>query len=262
MRKLFIVMFLAVILPQVSFAEVPNFAITPHQSSYKDFRFSVEYIKQHDKHEILTVVISVVPSNRNKIDQDGYIQIWHNKKFVYSSSVHRTEKDSIPYRLRQKLQDNNKILFTFNINPDCINGSWFNYQIFSDDGSVEMNCIIKLKDFIEVTNGRQITSFDSRPGVQAQGKHEYMYVKSSGRKVGFSALEFERIARRYAKDNKLPFNFKRAEKNIWIRTDGLPVIADVYFSHGLGEPVLHIEIDKDGNVTKHNIAIGIDRTGK
>jgi hypothetical protein len=258
MRKLLIVTFLVVFLSQASFADVLPFSITPKQSNYKDFRFTVEYLEQH---EIVTVVISVVPGNRKKIEQDGYIQISNNNKFVFSNVVHRSEKISIPYKLRQKFRDSNEILFIFNINPDYINGSWFKYLIYSNDGSVERNCIIKLKDFIEVTDDRRITSFDSRPGVQAQGKHEYMYVKSSGRKVGFSALEFERIARNYAKDNKLTFNFKRADKSIWIRTDGSPVIADVYFSHGLGEPVLRIEIDKDGNVIKHNIAIGIDRNG-
>ena len=28
--------------------------------------------------------------------------------------------------------------------------SWFNYQVLRDDGSVEMNCLIELVDFIEV----------------------------------------------------------------------------------------------------------------
>jgi hypothetical protein len=102
---------------------------------------------------------------------------------------------------------------------------------------------------------------DGRPGVQAQGAHEYMFVKSSGRKVGFSALEFEQIARQYAEQQRLQFQFEGTEKMIWIRTDGSPIIADVYFIAALGEPSLHIEIDRDGKVKGHNIQTYVCGTG-
>lgn len=68
-----------------------------------------------------------------------------------------------------------------------------------------------------------------------------MFVKSSGSKVGFSALELEWIARGYADAQKLQFQFEGTEQVIWIRTDGSPIIADVYFMAALGKPSLHIE---------------------
>jgi len=150
--KLFINLFLALILLPSSFAEVPQFIITPKQSSYKDFQFAVEFEKQklmHNQFELYTVAISIVPGNRKKIVRDGYISIWNDGKFVYSSSLHKKTKDFLPITLKQKLTRRNIVLFTFDINPDYIEGSWFNYQIFRDDTKVEMNCVIYLKDFIE-----------------------------------------------------------------------------------------------------------------
>jgi hypothetical protein len=81
-----------------------------------------------------------------------------------------------------------------------------------------------------------------------------MFVSSSGSKVGFSALELEQIARCYAEAQKVQFQFEGTEKTIWIRTDGSPIIADVYFFAALGKPSLHIEIDRDGKVKRHKIA--------
>jgi hypothetical protein len=101
--------------------------------------------------------------------------------------------------------------------------------------------------------GGEAPSFDSRPGVQTQGPHEYMFVKASGSKVGFSALELEQIARRYNQVQKAPFQLDGTEKMIWIRTDGSPILADVYFFGNIGKPSLHIEIDHDGTVSRYKI---------
>ena len=101
--------------------------------------------------------------------------------------------------------------------------------------------------------GCSAPKFDRRPGVQAQGTHEYMFVKSSGNKVGFSALELEQIARSYAEAQKVQFQLEGTEKTIWIRTDGSAIIADVYFFGALGKPSLHVEIDRDGKVKRCKI---------
>ena len=84
-----------------------------------------------------------------------------------------------------------------------------------------------------------------------------MFVASSGKKAGFSALEFKEIALTYARQRKLAFDFKNTECTIWIHTDGSRAIASVTFMAGMGDPVLEVRIDKDGKVTDHSIGIAV-----
>jgi hypothetical protein len=94
---------------------------------------------------------------------------------------------------------------------------------------------------------------DSRLGVQSKGEHEYMFVGGDGQKAWYSALELERIAKAYAKSKKLAFEFEGTEKNIWVNTDGGKVLAEVWFSSGVGRPALQIQIGRKGDVLKHKI---------
>jgi hypothetical protein len=66
-------------------------------------------------------------------------------------------------------------------------------------------------------------------------------------------LELERIAKAYAKSKKLAFEFEGTDKNIWVNTDGVKVLAEVWFSSGVGRPALQIQIGRKGNVLKHKI---------
>ena len=98
---------------------------------------------------------------------------------------------------------------------------------------------------------------DHRVGVLKSAPGEYMFVASSGKKAGFSALEFKEIALTYARQRKLAFDFKNTECTIWIHTDGSRAIASVTFMAGMGDPVLEVRIDKDGKVTDHSIGIAV-----
>jgi hypothetical protein len=97
------------------------------------------------------------------------------------------------------------------------------------------------------------TDFTGHTGVQNQGAGEYMFVQTSGKKMGYSALELDRIARTYVMDNKVPFDLQDTARNIWVQTDGSPVIAKVFFSGGTGRPVLQVDIDREGSVKRHLI---------
>jgi hypothetical protein len=80
-----------------------------------------------------------------------------------------------------------------------------------------------------------------------------MFVRSSGQKVGFSALEFEQLARAYAQQKKLPFDLEGAQKTIWVDTRGSKIIARAYFDLPSGQ-ILVVEIDRDGRVADHTVA--------
>ena len=40
---------------------------------------------------------------------------------------------------------------------------------------------------------------------------------------------------------------------VWVKTDGGRVLANVFYSSGLGQPVLHVAINRKGRVIHHYI---------
>src|ERR1041385_3412328 len=96
--------------------------------------------------------------------------------------------------------------------------------------------------------GCSSSRFPTRFGVQEQEPHEFMFVSGDGTKEWYSGLEFDRIARRYAEEQRLTFDFEGTSRAVWIHTGGGRVLADVYYSSGLGKPTLHIAINRHGQV--------------
>ncbi len=97
----------------------------------------------------------------------------------------------------------------------------------------------------------------TRLGVKDKGEHEHMFISADGPKEWYSALELERIARGYVESKKADFRFEGAELNIWVNTDGGKVLADVYWSRGIGKPSLHVEIGRNGKPIRYDIKIAI-----
>lgn len=161
---------IALLLSQTSFAEIPDFYVTPHKLSYDDFRFAVDFENRHLMHnqfEIYTIAISVIPGSRKTIRLDGYLEVWQDNTFVYGSTLQPAKHNSISITLRQKIKDPNAIVFLFDLNPHYITKSWFNYQIVNDDGSVQMNCVIRLGDFIPPSETNEKNQIGNRPGACA-----------------------------------------------------------------------------------------------
>ncbi len=138
-------------------AEVPNFKITPKQAQYKDVAFQVLFEEQklmHDQWKSYSVVVCVSPGKRTVLYKEGYIEVWGCKQFIYSSSLPRTTADMLPDNLKRQIKAKEPILFWFSINPEFARESRFIYQVLRDDGSVEMNCVIELKEFVKLPNHR------------------------------------------------------------------------------------------------------------
>lgn len=143
--------FLILALASASPAEVPDFPINPKQTRYRDFSFAVRHEKRkltHSQFEIYRVLVSIIPGKRKELDREAYIEVWNDKEFVYSSTIPKTTPDSVSVNMRKTVPATDSMLFSFDINPKFVKKTWFNYQILRDDGSVEMNCIIHLDDFL------------------------------------------------------------------------------------------------------------------
>jgi hypothetical protein len=85
---------------------------------------------------------------------------------------------------------------------------------------------------------------------------EYVMVQGPNGKTWFSGHQLISIAGHYAEEQKLDFEFEGTEKIVWVNAGG-PVRADVYFSSGMGDPILHIAIDKYGRVIRHDIGTSV-----
>jgi hypothetical protein len=93
----------------------------------------------------------------------------------------------------------------------------------------------------------------TRHDVHESEPQEFMFVSADGKKEWYSALEFDRIARRHAAEQKLPFDFEGTKPMVWVKTDGDRVLANVFYSSGLGQPALHVAINRKGRVIHHHI---------
>lgn len=133
--------------------EVPDFNITRAKPNYKDFAFQVGFEQwklMHDQFQIYNIVIAVKHEERKHIHPEGYVEVWGDKTFIYSCSVPQTTEDSLGLRLKKTIETENAMLFFFRLNPRYIDESWFGYPVLRDDGSSEMNCVIRLKDFVGI----------------------------------------------------------------------------------------------------------------
>jgi hypothetical protein len=74
----------------------------------------------------------------------------------------------------------------------------------------------------------------------------------------YSASELEQIAKDYAKQKKIDFDFTKAtERSVWIYTGGSNIIASVSFSSDFGKPAYIADIGRDGKVVTNRVGIAI-----
>jgi hypothetical protein len=133
--------------------EVPEINITNTVSHYRDFAFQVGFMQEELRHEnfqIYDFVIAITCGNRKNLASVGYIEVWDDSQFVCSSSVQHADESSLPLSLKKKVETKNALLFFFRMNPHYVKESRFTYQVLRDDGSVEMNCLLRVKDFVNM----------------------------------------------------------------------------------------------------------------
>jgi hypothetical protein len=92
------------------------------------------------------------------------------------------------------------------------------------------------------------------------GPKEYVMVQGANDKTWFSSHQLIGIARHYAEQQKLGFDFEGTEKIVWVNPGRRPR-ADVWCSSGMGNPSLHVAIDKYGKVIGHDIGKEVCGTG-
>ena len=90
--------------------------------------------------------------------------------------------------------------------------------------------------------------------------NECVMVQGASDKVWFSGHQLIVLARRYAEEKKLGFAFEGTEQMVWVKRGGR-VLADVWFSSGMGQPVLHVALDQYGQAISHDLGTGVCGTG-
>lgn len=139
--------------------EVPDWEIRPDRNRYKDYEFQVLFEQdnlRHSQWKSYRLVVCVSSTKRRVVNRNGYIEIWSGDNFVYSSSLPETTIDQIPDGLRRRIHIKEPLLFSFRVNLQLADKSWFNYQVCRDDGSVEVNCRIQLIEFVKDAVGGDV----------------------------------------------------------------------------------------------------------
>lgn len=110
----------------------------------------------HDQWDFNHVIIAISPGKSEHIPRRGYMEIWTETKPVFSASLQASSIKDVPMRpmIPKPMRDERSLYFYFRMNPEHIGRSWFNYQIRGDNDSAEMNCIIRLKHFLDEEPGR------------------------------------------------------------------------------------------------------------
>jgi hypothetical protein len=98
---------------------------------------------------------------------------------------------------------------------------------------------------------------EGRVGVLARDPNEFVFVSGDGQKEWYSGLELDQIARRYAYEKCLGFDFSEASRSVWINTNGRKVLANVSYSSEFGMPFLNIAIDRHGKVIRHETGMSV-----
>jgi len=78
----------------------------------------------------------------------------------------------------------------------------------------------------------------------------------------YSASELEQIAKDFAKQKKIDFDFTNAGRSVWIYTGGSNIIARVSFASDFGKPVYTADIDRSGKVATNYVGIMVCGTGE
>jgi len=131
--------------------EVPDSRITAEKPVCGGLEFAVvwEPVKlMHTEFEIYKIVIVVSGNPVPQVRTGGYIEVWNAREFLYASEIPIVNKAAIPDGLRGKITSKETLLFTFSLNPRFLRDNWFNYQVTGKDGAVEVNCLVRLGDFI------------------------------------------------------------------------------------------------------------------
>ena len=72
-----------------------------------------------------------------------------------------------------------------------------------------------------------------------------------------SESRLERIARDYVKQRKIEFTFEKTYRTVSVEKRGTNAVATIWFSSGMGKPVLGVEIAPGGKVITNYTGIAV-----
>jgi hypothetical protein len=78
----------------------------------------------------------------------------------------------------------------------------------------------------------------------------------------YSASELEQIAKDYARQKKIDFDFSKAGRSVWIYTGSSNILARVSFASDFGKPIYTADIDRNGKVATNYVGIMVCGTGE
>ena len=77
-----------------------------------------------------------------------------------------------------------------------------------------------------------------------------------------SKSRLERIAKDYAKQQKIELTFEKTYRNVSVEKRGTNTVATIWFSSGMGKPVLGVEVASSGKVITNYTGVAVCGTGR
>lgn len=136
--------------------------ITPENTVHAGVRFAVvsapEKLMQN-QFQVARVIVAVTPASTSTASSAGYIEVWDDNQFVFSSILKPCMPSDIPKTLKAQIKTKDAILFSFKINPLYLRNTWFNYQASGSSTDDEpIDYVIHLRNFVKPSKPSDRTS--------------------------------------------------------------------------------------------------------
>ena len=79
-----------------------------------------------------------------------------------------------------------------------------------------------------------------------------------GKDQWISTNEMDRIARLFAKQRGIDFDFADTATTVMVPAGNPEKVASVQYSRGIGHPMLIVDIDRNAEVTGHKVGMAVD----
>ena len=77
-----------------------------------------------------------------------------------------------------------------------------------------------------------------------------------------SESRLERIARDYATQRKIRFTFEKTDRTVSVQNRGTNVVATIWFSSGMGMPILGVDVAPSGRVITNYMGTAVCGNGR
>lgn len=132
--------------------EISCVYITPENAEFEGFRFQLIASKaelMHDQFECVSMVLAISSKQIDISNEHVGLNLWTDEVYIASAQLPKIKRyEDLPHPEIDAIHDRDATYFCLSVNPQFVGRSWIDFQAKYPDGRASMNCILKIKDFI------------------------------------------------------------------------------------------------------------------